>query len=71
MPNAVKKIKRKSFHLNDLIKTDNEYYIAVMRDKDLTCFAKTNKSKSKCSYTKLFIVATTFENNGNFKFEFA
>ncbi len=68
MPNAVKKIKRNRFHLNDRIEQKDGIYICVMRDKDLSCFAKM-KSKTKVNYTKLFITGTDFKFS-NFKFEF-
>jgi len=68
MPNAVKKIKQKGFHLNDIIKMKDGVYICIMRDKDLSCFAKM-KSKTKVNYTKLFVTSTDFKFS-NFKFDF-
>ena len=71
MPNTVKKLKRKSFYLGDFIKHGGKVWICAVRDKHLCTFALvTSKKSGKVNYRKLFIVATNFKDNGNFKFEF-
>jgi len=61
-------MEKRIFRLNDLIKMKDGYWICILRDKELSCFAKTNKKASRTKYTKLFVCSTDNSSN-NLKFE--
>ena len=69
MTKTKSKIGKCKFRLGDVIKMKDGYWICVVKDKELSCFALTNKNKLKVNYRKLFITSTDFK-FGNLKFEF-